>query len=893
MSVLGIDIGNENCVVATINKGAIQVVRNDLSERLTPALVAFTEKERLIGDGALTKLKSNYQNTCRNIKNLIGKIRDRMDPQDIELLEAYGEMVPCEYGYVGYEVNYKNEKVVFSAARILASLLQHLINIAEKFIGKECKEIVLSYPPMFTNCQKECLLAATKIINVNALRIISDNTAVALDYGMYRMKEFSETEGSIQAFVNIGYANTCVSIVKFFSNKCEILCDLGDGNLGGRNLDNEMIKYIANLFTNAHKFNPLYKGQTPELCELGNGRIDKFLKGSNCEINNKIRIKLEEVAVKTKKVLSANNDASIHVECLFEDLDCQGSIDRATFEEMVSSFFISKLKTLLDKAVIISGVNLQDINSVEILGGTTRIPFVQNCLQQYFGLPLSKTLIADESIARGCVLSAAMFSKHYKVKEYECIERITHPISVEWYSDKDPQAVKREKLYTRDCPKKRQQKIVIPERGTIRLRAYYENTPELPHNCLRELQSCIIKIPEKQDKVSEARVMTHFTNHDTFTFIGAETVTKTVIKPKEKKEEEKKDEKEKAEGTQKEESTTGAGEPTAAASASAATTTPTGKEGETKESQEKEKEPENNNNNPPPAELKRGEEGKIQTCYQSIPIEIVLAPGTYTKKEIVNFTDAELNMQQFDKMEGERLKNRNELETIIYETRSRLNEQYKEFVIDEERDALLSYLDTAEDWLYDNEDANKNVFCKKKEEIREKIKDIVYRYDVYNSKLQNTENIISHLNNIMGKCESKPSPESQAIVEKAKELIMYIKTMQEKEQGRKLYEMPLFTLSDIEEKFNSVNQQAKNYIQKLENERLAQKKKEEKERREREERERKEKEEKEKEKQDGKGEQNEVHETNEEGMPNGAEGANEKNVNDGSGKGSDDVETQA
>lgn len=880
MSVLGIDIGNENCVVATINKGAIQVVRNDLSERLTPALVAFTEKERLIGDGALTKLKSNYQNTCRNIKNLVGILRDRMDPDDIELLEAYGNMVSCEYGYVGYEVNYKNEKVVFSAARILASLLQHLIKIAEKFIGKECKEIVISYPPMYANCQKECLLAATKIINVNALRIISDNTAVALDYGMYRMKEFSETEGSIQAFVNIGYANTCVSIVKFFSNKCEILCDLGDGNLGGRNLDNEMIKYIANLFTNTHKFNPLYKGQTPELCELGNGKIDKILKGSNSEINHKIRIKLEEVAVKTKKVLSANNDASIHVECLYEDLDCQGSIDRATFEEMVSPFFISKLRCLLDKAVAISGVNLQDIHSVEILGGTTRIPFVQNCLQQYFGLSLSKTLIADESIARGCVLSAAMFSKHYKVKEYECIERITHPISVEWFSDKDPQVVRREKLYTRDCPKKRQQKIVIPERGTIRLRAYYESTPELPPNCLSELQSCIVKIPDKQDKVSEARVMTHFTNYDTFTFIGAETVTKTVIKGKEKKEEDKKEEKEKAaaEETQKE-------DPQQAAAATNTDGKTEEGSGENKEAKEKEKEAQTiNNAAPTAAELKRGEEGKIQTCYQSIPLEIVLAPGTYTKKEITNFTDAELNMQQYDRMEGERLKNRNELETIIYETRSRLNDQYVEFVMEEERDSLLSYLDTAEDWLYENEDANKNIFCKKKEEIREKIKDIVYRYDVYNSKKQNTENIISHLNNIVAKCEATQSPDGHPIVERAKELIMYIKNMQEQEQSRKLYEMPLFTLSDIEEKFNSVNQQAKNFFQKLENEKLAQKKKEEKERKEREERERREKEEKEKQKE--KGEPNEVNETN-------TEEATATTTNEQNGNGNDGVEAQA
>lgn len=539
MSVLGIDIGNDNSVVATINKGAINVVRNDISERLTPTLVGFTEKERLIGDSALSKLKSNYKNTCRNIKNLIGKIGTDVK-DDIEIHEAYGDLIPCEYNYLGYEVEYKNEKVVFSAVRVLSALLSHLIKMAEKYIGKECKEIVLSYPPTFTNCQKECLLAATKIINANVLRIISDNTAVALDYGMYRMKEFKEDNGSLLVFVNIGYANTCVCVARFFSNKCEILCDIADSNLGGRNLDNELIKYITNIFVNNYKMNPLYKNNTPELCPMGTGRLNKFLVTSTASdqqngINNKVRIKLQEVAIKTKKVLSANNEASIHVECLYEDLDCQGSINRETFEELCSNFFLTKLKHLLDTALCISKVNIQDIHSIEVLGGSTRVPFIQNFLQQYFQKPLSKTLIADESIARGCVLSAAMVSKHYKVKEYECVEKVTHPINVEWHNINDASKSNVEKLYTRDSLKKKVKKIVIPEKGHIKLTAYYENTPDLPSNCIKELGSCIVKINEKNDKIVESHVMTTFSNYDTFTFLGAQTVTKSVIKSKDEK----------------------------------------------------------------------------------------------------------------------------------------------------------------------------------------------------------------------------------------------------------------------------------------------------------------------------------------------------------------------
>lgn len=865
MSVLGIDIGNENCVVATINKGAINIVRNDLSERLTPTLVGFTEKERLIGDNALSKLKSNFYNTCRNIKNLIGKIANDVQGDDIEIHEAYGNLVPCEYGYLGYEVDYKNEKVVFSAARVLSSLLHHLIKMAEKYIGKECKEIVLAYPPMYTNCQKECLLAATKIINANTLRIISDNTAVALDYGMYRMKEFKETEGSLLAFVNIGYANTCVCIARFYSNKCEILCDVADGNLGGRNLDNELIKYMTNVFVNLHKFNPLYKNRTADLCELGTGRLDKYITlsdNSRNEVNNKVRIKLQEVAIKTKKVLSANSDASIHVECLYEDLDCQGCISRSNFEELCGPFFIAKLNNLLNSALEISKVDLKDIQSVEILGGTTRVPFIQQFLQDYFHLPLSKTLIADESVARGCVLSAAMLSKHYKVKEYECIEKITHPIYVEWFNMNDPSSVKRELLYTRECLKKKQKRIVLNEKGQIKLTAFYENTPELPSNCIKELGSCIVKINEKNEKIVESRVMTTFTNYDTFAFVGAETVTKTVIKAKDekKKGQDKGSEKSKADVEKKGEDNEGE------------TQNEKGKSEE--ENQEKENEHLNETTNEQEdakkekekaTELKKGEEGKVQTSYISVPIEVLLAPGCYTKKDIINFNEEELNMQHNDTLEGERLKNRNELETIIYETRSRLNGMYKDFVVDEERDKILLTLDDLEYWLYDHAEENKNVYIKKKEEIREHIKRIIYRHETYVAKEQNLKHILNHLTqNVISKCSKYASAESQKIIDEANQLISYISEMTQKEQNRKLHEEPLFTLHDVETKLNKVDNATNSFLKKKEAEEMAKKKEEERRQREKERENSKAKEkgkdkekDKEKDKDDESGEQNE------------------------------------
>ncbi|GAW78924.1 heat shock protein 110 [Plasmodium gonderi] len=838
MSVLGIDIGNENSVVAAINKGAINIVRNDVSERLTPTLVAFTEKERLIGDNALAKVKSNFRNTCRNIKNLIGMLAEQASDDDVEVSESFGNLVPCEHNYLGYQVEYKKEKVDISVVRVLSTLLFFLIKLAEKYIGKECNEIVLSYPPTFTNSQKECLLAATKIINVNALRIISDNTAVALDYGMYRMKEFKENTGSVVAFVNIGYANTCICVARFFSNKCEILSDVADTNLGGRNIDNELIKYINNLFINSYKMNPLYKLKSDELCEMGTGKLNTYFVTSNNEtsqIDNKIRVKLQDVAVKTKKVLSANNETSIHVECLYEDLDCQGFINRNNFEELCAGFFLSKLKMLLDKAMQVSKLNVVDVQSIEILGGSTRIPFVQKFLQEYFDKPLSKTLIADESVARGCVLSGAMISKHYKVKEYECIERVTHPISVQWHNMNDTSKSNVEKLYTTDSLKKKVKKVIIPEKGHIKVTAYYEDTPDLPPHCIKELGSCILKINEKNDKIVESHVMTTFSESDTFTFLGAQTVTKTVIKSKdEKKKTEEKKEQQK--GDSQVGSTNNADDADVDADGKKTNETELN---EVKENTHSTSTPNSSSNTSPQpsskSELKKGEEGKIQTCYTTLPIEMIGAPGSYSTKDIYNFSEAEINMQHSDLLEAERLKNINELETIIYETRNRLNGIYKDFVVDEEKDSILLALDDCENWIYDNIDENKNAFVKKKEQIRDRIKDIIYKYDTYTSKQKNLGNILNHLKNIITQCTKRPSDESQKIISRTTKLLENINSLQEKEMNQKLYDPPVYTLKDIEAEFNDVTQQAQKYFSKIEAEELAkQKEKQEKEKQEKE-----------------------------------------------------------
>eukprot|EP00820_Chromera_velia_P004089 Cvel_17255.t1-p1 / transcript=Cvel_17255.t1 / gene=Cvel_17255 / organism=Chromera_velia_CCMP2878 / gene_product=Heat shock protein 88, putative / transcript_product=Heat shock protein 88, putative / location=Cvel_scaffold1367:1-1962(-) / protein_length=150 / sequence_SO=supercontig / SO=protein_coding / is_pseudo=false len=148
MSVIGIDVGTSHCVVATIAKNAVQVVRNDLSERLTPSLVGFTDKDRLIGDQALSQIKSNFKNTCRNMKALIGKKFDQATV-DQHAPFALSPLVEAEDGSIGFKVTYQGEERIFSASRVTAMLLTKIKQMAEKWLNGPVKDCVISCPGFY------------------------------------------------------------------------------------------------------------------------------------------------------------------------------------------------------------------------------------------------------------------------------------------------------------------------------------------------------------------------------------------------------------------------------------------------------------------------------------------------------------------------------------------------------------------------------------------------------------------------------------------------------------------------------------------------------------------------------------------------------------------------
>jgi len=251
MSVVGFDFGNANCTIAVAQKGGIDVILNEVSSRQTPCMVSFGEKERYIGEPALSQYMRNIKNTIVNIKRILGRKWNEPELQE-ELKSLPFKAVQLENNEVGVEVMYCFEKKVFTPVQIVAMILQKLKQITEKATEKGCCDVVISVPGFWTDFQRRALLDASKIAGLNCLRLLNESTASALGYGIYKTN-LSETEPIHVMFVDMGHTATSVCIVEFLKGKLKILSSAYDPHLGGRNFDQVLVDHFVKEFKDKYK----------------------------------------------------------------------------------------------------------------------------------------------------------------------------------------------------------------------------------------------------------------------------------------------------------------------------------------------------------------------------------------------------------------------------------------------------------------------------------------------------------------------------------------------------------------------------------------------------------------------------------------------------------------
>jgi len=284
--------------------------------------------------------------------------------------------------------------------------LGKLRDITSNELKSNISDVVIAVPGWFTDIQRRALIDAAAIANLNVLRLINDTTATALGYGITK-SDLPEPESPRHvAFVDVGHSNFSVSIVAFSKGQLTVKGTAYDQNLGGRDIDYALIKHFSDEFKTKYKV------------DVHASPKATFRLGAGCE--------------KLKKVLSANSEGVLNVENLMNDVDASSKLTREEFEALIQPL-LNGITPVIERAIKASGLTIEQIDAVELVGGSTRIPAVRTKIQDAFpGKSLSTTLNQDEAIARGATFACAMLSPVFRVREFSMTDINHFPIRVHW-----------------------------------------------------------------------------------------------------------------------------------------------------------------------------------------------------------------------------------------------------------------------------------------------------------------------------------------------------------------------------------------------------------------------------------------------------------------------------
>jgi heat shock protein 5 len=377
-TVIGIDLGTTYSCVGVYKNGHVEIIANDQGNRITPSWVAFTDSERLIGEAAKNQAAVNPERTVFDVKRLIGrKYEDKEVQKDIKL---FPYKIVNKDGKPNIQVKIKDgETKVFSPEEISAMVLMKMKETAEAFLGKKIKDAVVTVPAYFNDAQRQATKDAGIIAGLNVARIINEPTAAAIAYGLDK----KGGEKNILVF-DLGGGTFDVSILTIDNGVFEVLSTNGDTHLGGEDFDQRIMEYFIKLIKK--KFN---KDISKDKRAIG---------------------KLRREAERAKRALSNQHQVRVEIESLFDGVDFSEPLTRARFEELNNDLF-RKTMGPVKKAMDDANMQKSDIHEIVLVGGSTRIPKVQQLLKDYFdGKEPNKGVNPDEAVAYGAAVQGGILS---------------------------------------------------------------------------------------------------------------------------------------------------------------------------------------------------------------------------------------------------------------------------------------------------------------------------------------------------------------------------------------------------------------------------------------------------------------------------------------------------
>ncbi|XP_051902195.1 hypoxia up-regulated protein 1 [Hippocampus zosterae] len=762
VAVMSIDVGSEWMKMAIVKPGVpMEIVLNKESRRKTPAVVCLKENERLFGDSALGVSVKNPKTVYRHLQNLMGKKHDN------PLTALYRKQFPEHQLQVDPSrdtIYFKDsEKMQYTPEEILGMMLNYSRGLAEDFAEQPIKDAVITVPAFFNQAERRSMLQAAQMAGLKVLQLINDNTAVALNYGVFRRKDIDATGKNVM-FYDMGSGSTTATIVTYQTVKTK---DSGtqpqlqiqgvgfDRGLGGFEMDFRLRDHLAGLFNKQKK-------TTKDVRE-----------------SPRAMAKLLKEAQRLKTVLSANVEFMAQVEGLIDEIDFKAKVTRAEFEELCADLF-ERVPHPVQEALTAAEMNLDEIEQVILVGGATRVPKVQEVLLKAVGKEeLGKNINADEAAAMGAVYQAAALSKAFKVTPFLVRDAAVFPIQVDFTREVEEEGAKTLKhskriLFQRMAP--------YPQRKVITFNRYNDdfafniNYGDLSFLSQEDLSvfgslnlttvnlSGVGSSFQKHTQAESKGIKAHFNMDESGVLLldRVESVFEIIVEEKEEEStltklgntistlfgggspelspnvtepvQDDKDESGKAgedekkeEDTQKVESTKDESEQSATKEKNQEKTEDAGSLTDDKEEKDDEKKSKAEKD-----DYNLAKPLKKAKISEDIAIELVINDVTdpteddrkASIKKLQDLTDRDLSKQEREKM-------LNTLEAYIFETQDKLyQEEYQLVVTEEEREQISSKLSEASAWMDDDGYTATTTQLKEKlSQLKHVCKDMIFRVE--------------------------------------------------------------------------------------------------------------------------------------------------------------------
>ena len=468
--IIGINVGSKNTIIGTYEKGRFKIIPSGTSSRTIPTVISFSGLERTFGETALNKNRANYKSTIIYPNRWFGM---KKNYPFFEYEAKFANISPIQNplysgDLIGFNINIEGNKIFYLPEEIMGAFFSKIKSI---WLNNNINtnNIVISIPDYSTVQERKAMLDSLYISGLDCIALLNESSAISINYAFQKMKEFENNKRTV-AFIDLGHSQLTIFYAEFTKESINILSVTSERFCGARDLDYLIAEKLS------YEFQKKY--------------------GIDLLDSPKAKISLMNVVNKTRKNLTVNKDETISIDEIIKGKDLVDNLTRENMEQIIQpiiSKFENICKNSLSKAEKV-GVNINNLYSVEMVGDTLRTPCITQIIKNIYKKDLSKTLIPDECISRGCCLFAMMNSPHYLTQNFSIRHYNPYPIFLECQG-KDVKVFSEGDKYPSTKMVKIPGDVFDFSRQEIYIRIVYQNIPELNYLKDKVIQEYKIILP--------------------------------------------------------------------------------------------------------------------------------------------------------------------------------------------------------------------------------------------------------------------------------------------------------------------------------------------------------------------------------------------------------------